>query len=211
MWKWALCLLVSVVVRTHDARRATHMPVHAAVTLQSTGTRMTPALAGHSVTRRGKCTVLVTLTLLATASRNTRVTMETRSTPAEMKGVMRPVNHSLDRWTDWERVRTSHSVSPCNLQDRPCSGTHPNPPSDSWDWNWHQTQRVRYKIIMSMEGQLWKCNGCATLLVLRVEERTCAGFTVIGQASHHTVKARSTSLTLLSDCVILTILHTTTH
>lgn len=76
---------------------------------------------------------------------------------------------------------------------------------------WHpglklSTERVRG----SSAGTLHQSSHvCVTLLVLGVEERTCAGFTVVRWASHHTIKARSASLTLLSYGIILTTLHPT--
>lgn len=82
---WLERCVSAAVIRTHDALRATHMPLHALVTLQAAGAGTALALSGARVTRCGKCTVRVALTLLAPAAQHARVTMETRSAPAQTR------------------------------------------------------------------------------------------------------------------------------
>lgn len=77
------------VIRTHDALRATHMPLHAPVTLQSAGTGTAPALSGARVTHCGKCTVRMALTLLAAAAQHTRVAVEARSAPEDTRMLLK--------------------------------------------------------------------------------------------------------------------------
>lgn len=71
------------IIRTHDALGATHMPLHAPVTLQPAGAGTAPALSGARVARCGKRPVRIALTLLAPAAIRARVTVETRGAPAE--------------------------------------------------------------------------------------------------------------------------------
>lgn len=59
------------------------MHLHALVTLQAAGSGTAPALSGAWVTRGGKCTVSIALTLLAPAAQHARVTVETSSAPAQ--------------------------------------------------------------------------------------------------------------------------------